>query len=173
MRRTLFAFLITVLVCAPGLEARGKKYRHPLGVQIEIPSKWRAEPAAEGATLLPPGVKVDPQSEDNPEVYWLWIPEASGETEQQYVAGLKESFRQARIEVEREGDLEAFSSPGRPGVIYTFDFVHPVHQQACRVRVFAVQHNRRAALLIAKGRRDRLQARDAELREIARTVEWR
>jgi hypothetical protein len=128
------------LAAAPA-EARGKRYRHALGFQLELPDKWIAEPAASGATLEPPDAKVDPQREDNPEVYWVWAPEAEGGSEQEYVKTIRSNFKEAGIEVERGGDLEGFSTPGHPGVIYTFDFEHPKDGKQYRMRIYAMQHN--------------------------------
>jgi len=57
-------------------------------------------------------------------------------------------------------------------VIYTFDFTHPERNAPYRIRVFAMQHKGRPLLLVATGQRERLMARDAVLREIARSIEW-
>jgi len=166
------SLLLTALVClVPHAQAK-KKYKHALGFRVDLPDGWTAEEAPSGATLSPPGVRIDPGREDNPEVYSLWVAEQDDSTEESYVKSLRERFKQSRIEVDRGGDIEAFSSPGRPGVIYTFDFVHPERKGNYRIRVFAVQHRGKPLLLIATGQREKLAARDGALREIARSVTW-
>ncbi|MEZ5403520.1 MAG: hypothetical protein R2729_27825 [Bryobacteraceae bacterium] len=171
--RPLLAGAVLAIVCTVPAAAKGKKYRHPLGFQIELPEKWVAEPSPAGATLHPPGAKVNPDREDNAEVYWFWAPSAEKSSENDYVRDLRENLKASNVEVERGGDLEGFSSPGRPGVIYTFDFTNPADKKDYRIRVFAMQRNGKTLLLIAKGRRDRVEARDKLLREMAMTLEWK
>ncbi len=152
--------------------AKGKKVKHPLGFRVFVPDGWQAEPAEVGMTLSPPGGLIDPKREDNPEVYSVWSVEADKTSEEEYIKSLRERFKQSGLKVEREGDLETFSAPGRPGVIYTFDFIHPERKTPYRIRVFAFHHKGRPLLLVATGQRERLVARDAVLREIARGSEW-
>ena len=151
---------------------KGKRVKHVLGFRAFVPNGWTAEPAELGMTLSPPGARIDPDREDNPEVYSLWSVEADHTSEEEYIKSLRERFKQTGLKVEREGDLENFSSPGRPGVIYTFDFVHPELKKPYRIRIFAFRHKGRPLLLVATGQRERLEARDAFLREIARQSEW-
>jgi hypothetical protein len=173
MKQPLLAVLLTAAIAAFPVMAKGKRYRHALGFQIELPDKWVAEPASTGATLQPPEARVDPNREDNPEVYWVSAPHVEGATEQSYVEGIRDGFKRSGIEVAREGDLEGFSTPGRPGVIYTFDFVHPADKKEYRIRIYAMQHNGKTLLFIAKGQRSRLEARDKVLRDLARSLEWK
>ncbi|MEZ5355215.1 MAG: hypothetical protein R2762_21490 [Bryobacteraceae bacterium] len=172
MRAILIGALLMAVAAVP-VQAKGKRYRHPVGFQIQLPDRWTAEPAPAGATIQPPDAKVDPGREDNPEVYWLMAPEVEGTTEQEYVQGVREDLKGSRIAVERDGDLEGFSEAGRPGVIYTFDFVHPTDKKEYRIRIFAMQHNGKTLLLIAKGQRAKVEARDKVLREVARSIEWK
>ena len=152
--------------------AKGRKVKHPLGFRVFVPDGWQAEAAEVGMTLSPPGGVIDPKREDNPEVYSVWSVEADKTSEEEYIKSLRERFKQSGLKVEREGDLETFSSPGRPGLIYTFDFTHPERKTPYRIRVFAFHHKGRPLLLVATGQRERLVARDAVLREIARGSEW-
>ena len=76
------------------------------------------------------------------------------------------------MKVDREGDLEQFSQQSRPGVIYTFDFIHPERKTPYRIRVFAFRHKGRPLMLVATGQRDKLAARDNVLREIVKNTEW-
>ena len=151
---------------------KGKRVKHPLGFRAFVPNGWQAEAAEVGMTLSPPGAAIDNKREDNPEVYSIRSPEADKTSEEEYIKSVRERFKQTGMKVDREGDLEAFSAPSRPGVIYTFDFIHPEHKTPYRMRIFAFRHKGRPLLLVATGQRERLAARDAVLREIARHSEW-
>ncbi len=167
--------MLLVALSAAGIAfaaIKGKRVKHPLGFRAFLPDGWQAEPADAGMTLSPPGGAIDNKREDNPEVYSLWPVEADKTSEEEYIKSLRERFKHTGMKVDRGGELEAFSAPGRPGVIYTFDFIHPEHKTPYRIRVFAFQHKGRPLLLVATGQRERLVARDAVLREIARNSEW-
>jgi hypothetical protein len=171
-RRSIVLGSLLTGVFAAGAAVKGKRVKHPLGFRAFVPDKWQAEPAEAGMTLSPPGATIDNQREDNPEVYWLWSVEADQTSEDEYIKSLRDRFKQSKLAVDREGDLETFSSPGRPGVIYTFDFIHPERKTPYRIRVFAFRHKGRPLLLVATGQRERLASRDTVLREIARQSEW-
>ena len=166
-RRSLFALAWTALAAV-----KGKRVKHALGFRAFVPDGWTAEQAEVGMTLSPPGAPIDPNREDNPEVYSLWSAEADHTSEDEYVKSLRERFKQTGVKVDREGDVESFSQPSRPGVIYTFDFIHPERKTPYRIRVFAFRHKGKPLMLLATGQRERLAARDAVLREIARQTEW-
>jgi hypothetical protein len=167
----LWAIVFGLLLAAGQAEAK-KKYKHPLGFKVDLPDGWTAETAELGATIAPAGVKVDPGREDNPEVYSLWAVEAEQTSEQEYIQSLRERLKNSRINVDRGGDLEGFSTPGRAGVIYTFDFIHPERKSPYRVRVFAMQRKGKSLLLVATGQREKLAVRDNALRAIARSIDW-
>lgn len=172
-RRSLFLASMLSLGTRLAHAAKGKRHRHAtLGFRVQLPDGWRSENAELGMTIIPPGLNVDPNREDNPEVYSLWSVEADKTSEEEYIKTLRARFKQSGTKVERDGDLEPFSMPGRAGVIYTFDFTHPERNAPYRIRVFAMQHKGRPLLLVATGQRERLMARDAVLREIARSIEW-
>lgn len=172
MRPNRMLAVALMLVSLVSVAEAKKKYKHALGFRVDLPDGWTAETADLGATLFPPGVRVDPNHETNPEVYSVWAVEADKTTEQEYIQSLRDRLKATRAEVERGGDLEAFSAPGRPGVIYTFDFMHPERKLAYRIRVFAIQHKGKPLLLIATGHREKVAARDNALRMIARSIEW-
>jgi hypothetical protein len=168
-RRALLA-----LAAGGSLQAaiKGKRVKHALGFRAFVPDGWTVEQAEMGMTLSPPGVVIDPKREDNPEVYSLWSIEADHITEEEYIKSVRDRFKQWGVVLDRGGDVEPFSQPSRPGVIYTFDFIHPERKIPYRNRVFAFRHKGRPLLLTATGLRERLVARDAALREIARQTEW-
>jgi hypothetical protein len=153
-----------------------RRVKHPLGFRVELPDGWTAENAEVGMTLLPPGVKVDPEREDNPEVYTIWSAQDDQTTEQEYIEGVRARFRAGKIAVEREGDVQRFALPrkgeGISGVVYTFDFVHPERKAPYRLRVFAMTTRGRQLLLIAQGVREKVEGRDRMLREIAASLYW-
>lgn len=164
---------LLLFALAPPAAARGKRHEHPkLHFRVQLPEGWKSEPAEVGMTISPPGIVIDPKREDNPEVYSVWAIEYDQVTEEEYIKSLRERFKQTGVKLDREGDLETFSSPGRPGVIYTFDFIHPERKTPFRIRVFAIQHKGKPLLLVANGELEKLASRDRVLREIARSFEW-
>ncbi len=170
-RRSILVFALLAAVTAPAA-IKGKRVKHPLGFRAFVPDGWTAENAETGMTLSPPGLPIDPKREDNPEVYSLWSVEADKTSEEEYIKSTRERFKQSGVKVDREGDLENFSQPSHPGIVYTFDFIHPERKTPYRIRVFAFRHKGRPLLLIATGQRERLAARDSVLREIVRNSDW-
>lgn len=170
-RRTLL-----LLLAAAPLAFAKKRVKHPLGFRVDLPDGWTSENSKVGLILLPPGVKLDPDREDNPEVYTVWSAQDDQSSEQDYVEGIRARFRNSRIAVEREGDIERFALPrkneGISGVIYTFDFIHPERKAAYRLRAFAMTTRGRQLILIAQGLRDKVASRDRALREIAASLYW-
>jgi hypothetical protein len=171
LRRT---FVPTLLAALPALAK--KRYKHPLGFHFDLPDGWTAENAKVGVTLSPPGMKVDPDREDNAEIYTVWSPQDDYTSEQDYVAGLRARFKAGNVPVERGGDLERLAIPrksaGISGIIYTFDFIHPERKIPYRIRAFAMSTRGRELILIAQGVRDKVAARDKALRELAASLEW-
>jgi hypothetical protein len=162
------------LIASHSLIAKGKRTLHPRGFSFELPDRWKWEPAEQGGVLLPPGVSVDPEKEDNPEVYAIRIPAEDGpNAERRYIEELKADLRTSKITADRGGDLENFPAPGIGGVIYTFDFTHPRQKVAFRIRVFAMSSKGRTILLTANGHRLKVESRDRLLREVARSFAWR
>jgi hypothetical protein len=173
MTTTRAGFALLLIGLFAGAAAKGKRTRHPVGFTFELPEKWRWEEAADGGVLLPQGVVVDPDKEDNPEVYSINGSYREATSERQYIEGLKADFKAANIAIDRGGDLENFTVPGSGGVIYTFDFTHPKHKVPYRMRVFAMTPKGRVMLLIASGHRQKLEQRDKLLREVARSLDWK
>ncbi|MBM3735764.1 MAG: hypothetical protein FJW39_08250 [Acidobacteria bacterium] len=166
------AATIMILLCAAAA-AKGKKMRHPVGFSFELPDKWKWEQASDGGVLLPPGVVVDPDKEDNPEVYSINGSYRDTHSERAYIDGLKADFKASKIEIDRGGDLESITSPGLAGVVYTFDYTHPRHQAPYRMRVFAMTPGGKLLMLIASGQRAKLDSRDKPLREVAKSLAWK
>ena len=165
--------VLTLLLCSSGF-AKGKKTAHPAGFSFELPDKWKWEFAERGGVLLPPGVIVDPEKEDNPEIYSFRLPASeSNAAERNYVDDLKAELKGSKISPDRGGDIENFSEPGLGGVIYTFDFLHPRQKVPYRIRVFAMSAKGKLLFLIANGHRAKIETRDRVLREIARSIAWR
>ena len=168
-RRSLLAAL--AYPCAVAL-AKGKKMKHEAGFLFELPDKWKWEDASAGGVLLPPGVAVDPDREDNQEVYSIHA-QRGVSSERAYVERIRADLKGAKIEIDRGGDLENFSAPGRPGIVYTFDFAHPKLQTPHRVRIFAMTPKGSLIVLQATGLRQKLEQRDRLLREVARSLDWK
>lgn len=168
--------LTLLALFTPALLAK-KRYKHPkLGFTLELPDGWTTEDAEVGVTLMPPGVTISPDREDNPEVYTVWSPQDDQSSEQDYIQGIRARFRGGKVPVEREGDIERFAQPrkkdGISGVIYTFDFVHPERKAPYRLRAYAMTTRGRQLILIAQGLREKVASRDVVLRQIAGTLYW-
>ncbi len=165
--------VLTLLVCARGF-AKGKKTAHPAGFIFELPEKWKWEAAEQGGVLLPPGVVVDPEKEDNPEIYSIRVPRSQGSAaERDFIEDLKAELKGSNIVPDRGGGIENFSEPGLGGAIYTFDFAHPRQKVPYRIRVFAMSAKGKLLFLIANGHRAKVEARDRVLREVARSFHWK
>lgn len=168
--------IVLLVALAPAALAR-KKYKHrKLGFTFELPDGWTAEDAEVGVTIMPPGVTISPDREDNAEIYTVWSPQDDQTSEQDYIEGVRARFRASKIAVDREGDIERFALPrkkdGISGVIYTFDFIHPDRKAPYRLRAFAMTTRGRQLILVAQGLRDKVSARDAILRQIAASIYW-
>ena len=166
--RALAITLLLASLCLPSIEAKGKRYNHPAGFSFELPDKWTVENGEDSAMLLPPGVKVDPARENNPEVYTVNMSPANAPKE------AAESVQDLRSSIEGSGitlddKQETFT---KYGVIYIFDFLHPRTKAPLRVVSFVITAKGRSIVLFARGDRAKIQARDKTLREIAATLDY-
>jgi hypothetical protein len=152
------------------LTAKEKRHRHPAGFSFELSNGWTVENGAEAALLVPRGVSVDPNREDNPEIYTVRTsPVGTTAGEKELIAGLRETLVSQGVKLEQDPRPEGF---GRRGSIYTFDFVHPARKAAFRIRVFSMQSKGRTIALIASGLRDRVASRDKALRDMAASLDY-
>lgn len=159
-------------VCAaqrpPKLE---KPRKHGIGLIYAIPKDWRVEEGAEAVMLLPPGVMVDPEKEDNPEVIVAEIAEGLNGPEDAGIADeLKARWGAMNVELLREPVKEVFSAPGRPGAIYTLDLRKGTKNM--RVRAFYVLAKGKLLCLTASGDLARVTAREPALRVIAGSLDF-
>jgi hypothetical protein len=167
------ALSLALAFCTVGVtvaQAKGKRQRHPGGFSFELPDGWRVENGRQGAMLAPPGSAVDPEREDNPEVYTVWpSQDGTSPADDQFVDEYRRSLLGQGATLENDGRKESF---GRYGSIFTFDFVHPDRKTPFRVRIFRMQAKGRPIALIATGLRTRLAARERVLREIAASLDY-
>ena len=157
---------LALALIAGAAMAKGKKHQHAAGFSCELPDGWRAENGPQAVALLPPGVKVDPGKEDNPEVYTIWA--SQGEGGQDLVSSTRINLE--RTGVKAESKDEVFSVKDKPGTSHTFDFTHPERKLAYRIRIFSLRVSGWRLTLMATGLRERVAAREGQLKEIARSL---
>lgn len=149
-----------------------KPRRHGIGLVYAIPKDWKVEDGAEAVLLLPPGVVIDPEKEDNAEVILAEIAEGLDGPEDASIADeLKAKYTAEGVTIAREPLKEVFSSPGRPGAIYTLDLRKGTKN--VRVRVFYVFVKGKLLSLSASGDTTRLSLREPALRAIAGSLDYR
>jgi len=169
-----FAFalvLLAGLAAAQRAPKLGKPQRHGIGLVYAIPRDWKVENGAEAVLLLPPGVVIDAEREDNPEVILAEIAEGlSGPEDPGIGDELKSRYATSGLEIAREPLKEVFTSPGKPGAIYTLDLRKG--SKNVRVRVFYVQVKGKLLSLCASGDTVRLSAREPALRAIAASLDY-
>jgi hypothetical protein len=165
------ALALCGLLLAQRLPRLEKPRKHGLGFSYALPKDWKSEDGSEAVLLLPPGVTVDAEREDNPEIYLVEEPEGLNDVEDPGALDwLKAAVLSADIQVEREYGREVFTSPGKPGAIYTLDLL--AGKRALRVRAFIVKSKGKLLMLRASGDRQRVISREWTLRAIASSLEW-
>jgi hypothetical protein len=165
---TALALLAAALVAQkpPKLE---KPRRHGIGLVYAIPKDWKVEDGAEAVLLLPPGVVIDPEKEDNVEVIFAAIVDGlSGPEDAAIPDELKAKYSAEGVTIAREPLKEIFSAPGKPGAIYTLDLRKG--SRNFRVRVFYIQVKGKLLSLTASGDTTRLSMREPALRAIAASL---
>ena len=171
IRRVALGLCVCGLLAAQRPPKLEKPRKHGLGFSYALPKDWKWEEGSEAVMLLPPGVTVDGEREDNPEVYVVGAPEGLNDVEDPGAMDwLKASVVSADIQVEREYGREVFTSPGKPGAIYTVDLV--AGKRPLRVRAFIVKSKGKLIMLRASGDRQRVISREVTLRAIAGSLEW-
>lgn len=168
------ALLLALL--APALAAQKrpkleKPRRHGIGLVYAIPKDWKVEDGAEAVLLLPPGVVIDPEKEDNMEVILAEIAEGlRGPEDAAIPEELKAKYSDQGVTIAREPLKEIFSTPGKPGAIYTLDLRKG--GKNVRVRAFYVMVKGKLLSLTASGDTTRLSMREPALRAIAGSLDY-
>jgi hypothetical protein len=171
--RRHFLALLAAPLLAQKLPKLGKPLKHPFGIVYALPKNWTAESGATSVLLLPPGVKVDAEREDNPEVYSLsLIEDFTSPEDPLLVDTLRRGISDPKIRFTRDGEREVLSLPGKPGVAYVWEFEHPKLKTPYRVKFFVLSRKEKLLALTCTGRIDRLAPRDAELRAIAYSLDY-
>ncbi len=148
-----------------------KPRKHGIGLVYAIPKDWKVEDGAEAVLLLPPGVVIDPEKEDNAEVILAEVADGLNGPEDPAIPDeLKGKYAADGITIAREPLKEVFSAPGKPGAIYTLDFRKGTKN--VRVRVFYVMVKGKLLSLSASGDTARLSLREPALRAIAASLDY-
>lgn len=163
--------LLAALVAAQKPPKLEKPRRHGIGLIYAIPKDWKVEDGAEAVLLLPPGVAIDPDKEDNAEVILAEIAGGLNGPEDPAIPGeLKDRYADDGVKIAREPLKEVFSAPGKPGAIYTLDLRKGTKNM--RVRVFYVMVKGKLLSLTASGDTTRLTLREPALRAIAASLDY-
>jgi hypothetical protein len=171
-RRSLLALVVSSAL-AQKLPKLGKTQRHPFGLTYALPKNWIVENGATSVLLLPPGVKVDAEREDNPEVYSMALIEDFASPEDPLmIDGFRRNISAPGLRFIRDGERELLSLPGKPGLAYTWEFEHPKLKVPYRVKLFAMSRKNRLIGLTCTGRQERVAARDSELRAVAYSMDY-
>ncbi|HET9886838.1 MAG TPA: hypothetical protein VFR10_04945 [bacterium] len=165
-RKLAAALMLAGVLAAQKPPKLEKPRRHGIGIVYAIPKDWKVEDGAEAVLLLPPGVVIDPEKEDNAEVILAEIADGlNGPEDSSIPDELKSKYSSEGVTIAREPMKEVFSAPGRPGAIYTLDLRKGTKNM--RVRVFYVQVKGKLLSLTASGDTTRLSLREPALRAIA------
>ena len=170
-RTAAAALVLATLLPAQKAPKLGKPQRHGIGIVYALPKDWKVESGAEAVLFLPPGITIDPDREDNPEVILAELPEGlNGPEDPAIPDALKGRYAAEGAEPLREPLKEVFSTPGKPGAIYTLDFRKG--SKNLRVRVFYVQAKGKLVSLTVSGETSRLTAREPALRASAASLDY-
>ncbi len=163
--------LLLLLLATPVFGQRA--YKHPVsGFTLRLPPGWTAESGPVQSLLLPPGVKVDPDREDNPEIYLVEIhPGVVNPEDESLVVDIRAGILEDGIGLEQAEEKGTFIVPGGLGVTYTWEFRNPRNNIMYRMRLYAVKTKGHVVTLLAQGERGKMDARDKLLQQVATTLD--
>jgi hypothetical protein len=116
---------------------------------------------------------MDPDSNDNPEIYVAQVVDGYDPAEEAAsIAQLGAAFVQSGIPMQRDGEREGFNIRGRSGSVYTCEFTSPETGRQVAVRFYIAPVQTRAFLIVAAGETGRVYGRDATLKEAAVSMDY-
>lgn len=146
----------------------GKIFRHPLGFNFGYPEGWKVQEAQGGLQLFPPDLS---SSEQSPEAYLVTGESAQGITspdDPQVLQYFDNYFAQVFPFLKRKEKTETIKVGNTAGICITWEGQSPKGFQA-RVTAYVIILKGYAIGLIGLGAQERVQARDATLREMFST----
>jgi hypothetical protein len=171
--RTWMGSLLWFAATAVSMHGQATLHRHETGFGVRAPAGWSAQSSPEGVVMLPPRVTYDPNRPDNPELYIAGMQgdfDASGEG--QMIQELSSAFVKSGVSITRSGEREEFAARGRTGAIYAWEFKNPQNGVLYGVKFYLTSQDRRAYIVMATGEAARIRPRDAQLREMAATMDY-
>jgi len=151
--------------------ASGKLHQNPAGVLFRIPEDWQVEHAGELSVIVPAGVTIDPNGDNNPEIYMVGInSEIRDVNDPRLVESTQSEFGE-NVKLERAVEKEPFTAAKGPGMMFTWDFRNPQGQRM-RLRIHAVVVNNQGLVLTALGHRERLESRQTAVRQVASSLDF-
>ena len=175
--------LVFVILWAPAAFAQAQRpaplkpaaaaiHKHPAGFTFRLPTGWKAEDGPEQSLVLPPGVTVDPNREDNPEILVIQShPGVANPEDAPPAEDIRQGFVNTGLGLEKSEEKGSFDAQGRPGIHFTWDFKNPSDNVIYRVRLYAVRTRGDVVTLLARGHRARMEAREKALVQLAGTME--
>lgn len=178
MKGVVCGALLSLLVWNADLPAQRRAappapHKHPVsGFTLRLPPGWTAEDGPVQTLVLPPGVKVDPEREDNPEIYVVEIhPGITDPEDEALVKDVRDRFVYSGIGLEQSEEKTTFVTPGGLGVSYMWEFKNPRNNIIYRARLYAVKTKGHVVTLMAQGERGKMGPREKQLLQIATTLD--
>ena len=144
----------------------GKEYQHASGGKFRYPANWTLTEAEGGLRLSPPDAAEN-------EFYVILSDTANGATDPgtpEILAHLDEQVTSVLPTMRRVGQVEKSAAGGGKAVIVTWEGKHDGVDG--RVRAYVTIMKGYGVALVAAGPRAKVEARDAQLREIFQTFGW-
>jgi len=152
---------------APSATLRnGKEYQHASGGKFRYPADWELTVGEEGLRLTPPDAAAN-------EFYLILGEPAQGATDPatpEILAYLDSQVTGVFPTLKRAGKVETGAAGGGKAAIITWDGKHEGADY--RVRSFTTIMKGFGVSLVAAGPKAKVEARDAQLREIFQTFGW-
>lgn len=145
----------------------GKEYTHASGGKFRYPSDWTLKEAEEGLILTPPDMV------EGKEFFIITGEKAEGATDptSKIVADyLNQAVNTVAPGAKRVGGIEPAAAGNAKGGIYTWDGT--VNGQESRIRAYVTILKGYGISLVAVGPKDKVEARDKQLRSIFYTFGW-
>lgn len=148
-----------------------KVLRHPIGISIRYPAAWSAKRLADaGYQLLPPNAGTDAGQPN--EAYFIMGAQAPGiqrADDPQLVAILEAQVQRLAPFLERAGNIEEVKTGSEAGARIAWEGNNP-NGKAVSSRMYVVLLKGSAVCLFELGYKERIAARDKEVRSIFATL---
>ncbi len=144
-----------------------KTFNHPRGFSFQYPDGWQIENNNELTQLVPPGSSSDDQSES----YRILVQELPIQADDaRFEQELDNMLIQLNPTLRRSSKGQPFKTDKMPNAFFIWEGVNQLDGSRMLVQVFAVSFKNHTVMLFAGGHKQRIEARQGILREIASTI---